>query len=296
MSEPPACSVFDLRLDAPDYTVFRSPATPFGACRVSAKNASSFHASRRSRKLGTAFRSPVTTLSPPLRGQRSRPAPSLPRRNFFANPFDRKLLRSVWFRSRNRANSSPSTRCPRRFPALSWLRPISTPLRVVSTLRIKAFNRLHHNKLAKPDARLSFAPRNALFRFRCGSKLETRFVLPSYRSVNPGTESIMHRRRVLVNLKYDGSATLSSGFLRLIFSELRRCPGGFHVHKSALAESVSRSRSEPWRIRVAEMHQRWWLTVPQRCHGAFMFSMICDPQALAAQLRIKHARWVRTQT
>jgi len=176
------------------------------------------------------------------------------------------------------------------------IRPISTPLRVISTLRIKAFNRLHHNKLAKPDVRLSFAPRNALFRFRCGSKLETRFVLPSYRSVNPGTESIMNRRRVLVNLKYDGSATLSSGFLRLIFSELRRCPGGFHVHKSALAESVSRSRSEPWRIRVAEMHQRWWLTVPQRCHGAFMFSMICDPQALAAQLRIKHARWVRTQT
>ena len=37
-------------------------------------------ASCRSRKLGTAFRSPVTTLSQPLRGQCSRPAPSLPRK------------------------------------------------------------------------------------------------------------------------------------------------------------------------------------------------------------------------
>jgi len=97
----------------------QAPATPFSARRVSVENTSPFHASRRSRKLGTAFRSPVTTLSPPLRGQRSRPAPSLPRRIFFANPFDQKLLRSVWFRSRNRANSSPLTRCPRRSPALS---------------------------------------------------------------------------------------------------------------------------------------------------------------------------------
>jgi len=34
------------------------------------------------------FRSPVTTLSPPLRGLGSRPAPSLPRRRVFAYPFD----------------------------------------------------------------------------------------------------------------------------------------------------------------------------------------------------------------
>jgi hypothetical protein len=45
----------------------------------------------------------------------------------------------------------------------------------LGTLRIKAFNRLHHNKLASPDTRLSFAPRGALFRFRLGSTLETRF-------------------------------------------------------------------------------------------------------------------------
>ena len=114
------------------FIVSRSPATPFGARRVSAKNASSDLASCRSRKLGTAFRSPVTTLSPPLRGQRSCPAPSLPRQCFFAHPLDRKLLRSVRFRSRNRANSSPSTRCPRRSPALLQCHPVSTPLKVIS--------------------------------------------------------------------------------------------------------------------------------------------------------------------
>jgi len=35
-----------------------------------------------------------------------------------ANPFDPELLRSIWFRSRNRANSSFRTRCPRRSPPL----------------------------------------------------------------------------------------------------------------------------------------------------------------------------------
>jgi hypothetical protein len=132
LSEPPACSVFDPRPDAPDSIASRSPEAPFGARRVNAKNAASIPASCRSRKLGTAFRSPVTTLSPPLRGQRSRPAPSLPRQCFFANPFDPRLLRSVRFRSRNRANSSPSTRCPRRSPALLRCHPVSTPLKVVS--------------------------------------------------------------------------------------------------------------------------------------------------------------------
>ena len=174
MSEPPACSVFDLRLDAPDYTVFRSPATPFSAYRVSAKNASSFHASRRSRKLGTAFRSPVTTLSPPLRGQRSRPAPSLPRRCFFANPFDPRLLRSVRFRSRNRANSSPSTRCPRRSPALLRCQPISTPLEVFQpsgSKRSTGFITTSSPRLT-PDCLLLPVARS--FDYRPGSTLETR--------------------------------------------------------------------------------------------------------------------------
>jgi hypothetical protein len=156
------------------FLVSHSPATLFGARRVNVKNASSNSASCRSRKLGTAFRSPVTTLSPPLRGRSSRPAPSLPRQCLFANPLDQRLLRSVRFRSRNRANSSPLTRCPRRSPALLRCHPASTPLQVFSTLRIEAFNRLHHNKLALPDARLFLAPLDALFRFRPRSTLKTR--------------------------------------------------------------------------------------------------------------------------
>jgi hypothetical protein len=199
LSEPPACSAFDPRPDAAESNVSHSPATPFGAHRVNAKNASSTLATCRSRKLGTAFRSPVTTLSPPLRGQRSRPAPSLPRRSFFANPFDRRLLRSVRFRSRNRANSSPSTRCPRRSPALLRCHPISTPLEVYSTLRIKAFNRLHHNKPASPDARLSFAPRSALFRFSLRiNAQDPSSSCPANRSVNPGTGSIIYRIHAFV--------------------------------------------------------------------------------------------------
>ena len=62
-----------------------------------------------------------------------------------------------------------------------------------STLRIKAFNRLHRNKLASPDARLSFAPRRALFRFslRIDARNPSSPCLAN-RSVNPGTETIMN--------------------------------------------------------------------------------------------------------
>lgn len=101
LSEPPACSVFVLRPDGLDSIVFRSPAALFSACRVNAKERVIDRlASCRSRRLGTAFRSPVTTLSTPLRGPCSRPAPSLPCRVIFANPFDPEFLRSVRFRSR----------------------------------------------------------------------------------------------------------------------------------------------------------------------------------------------------
>jgi hypothetical protein len=54
--------------------------------------------------------------------------------------------------------------------------PISTPLQVVSTLRIEAFNQLHRKKLTSLYARLLFAPRRALFQAGFGSTLQTRFV------------------------------------------------------------------------------------------------------------------------
>jgi len=48
-----------------------------------------------------------------------------------------------------------------------------------STFRIKAFNRLHHNKLALPDARLSFrSPPRALSIFASDRREEPIFVLP----------------------------------------------------------------------------------------------------------------------
>jgi hypothetical protein len=112
-------------------------------------------ASCRSRKLGTAFRSLATTLSPPLRGQSSRPAPSLPRRRLFANPFDPEFLRSIRFRNE-----------PGEFVTLDPLsapisvavvtHPAPTPLQVFQPFRIKAFDRPHHNKLASPDATVVF--------------------------------------------------------------------------------------------------------------------------------------------
>ena len=70
--------VFVARPDALVEFGHCSPPLPFSLRRVNA--VTSFNlASCRSRNLGTVFRSPVTALSPPLRGPCSRPAPSIPR-------------------------------------------------------------------------------------------------------------------------------------------------------------------------------------------------------------------------
>jgi hypothetical protein len=69
--------------------------------------------------LGTAFHSPVTALSPPLRGQRSRPAPSPPRRITSQIRSISGSFAPLRFRGRYRAISSPDTRFSRSFPALS---------------------------------------------------------------------------------------------------------------------------------------------------------------------------------
>ena len=174
LSEPPACSVFDPRPDALESIVSHSPATPFGARRVNAQDASSIPASSRSRKLGTAFRSPVTTLSPPLRGQRSRPAPSFPRQRTL----------------RTRSTEGSSARFgfeakPGEFFTFNPLSaPISGAVAMSSDLHSPSGNfqpsgskrstGFITNKLALPNARLFFAPRFALFRLRPGSALQTR--------------------------------------------------------------------------------------------------------------------------
>ena len=114
--------------------------------RVIAVARSSKLKSRRSRKLGTIFRSPVTTFAP-FRGQRSRPAPSLPRRSHYADPFDRKLLRSVRFSKPNPGEflapdplSAPFTGAVMTLPGLR------SPSGPFETLRIKAFSRIRRHK------------------------------------------------------------------------------------------------------------------------------------------------------
>lgn len=72
---------FALRPGTPDYSL-TARRRRFSACAGSLRQTRPHRTSVpcRSRNLGTAFRSLATTLSPPLRGQSSWPAPSLPPR------------------------------------------------------------------------------------------------------------------------------------------------------------------------------------------------------------------------
>ena len=135
-----------------------------------------------------------------------------------ADPFDSRLLRSVRFRGRTGAISTPGTRFPRRSPAL----PIHPrpPLPFRSSMEPSGSKRStgsRFGKLTLPDVRLSLAPRRVLFRFRCGSTLQTRFALPGYRSVNPGTETMIDKRALRVKEKTNPIFTFNS-FLCVVFS------------------------------------------------------------------------------
>jgi hypothetical protein len=114
-------------------------------------------ASCRSRNLGTVFRSPATALSPPLRGQCSRPAPSIPRyklsrvRSTFNSSapfgFEADTGRNPCQKPVSRANLRRSC----SFPG------IHSPSGLVETLRIKAFDRFRCQKLISRNPRLSLA-------------------------------------------------------------------------------------------------------------------------------------------
>jgi hypothetical protein len=141
-----------------------------GRCR---KRFLSGLASVRSRKLGTAFRSLVTTLSPPLRGRRSRPAPSIPRTCFAP-------IRSI----QGSPLGSVSKPQPGEFITLDplstrCLRAPATPHRLHFPLgrfgpsgskRSTGFI-TGSSPYRTPD--LPLAPRRALFRWRFGSALKT---------------------------------------------------------------------------------------------------------------------------
>ena len=132
----------------------------------------------RSRNLDTAFRSLTTTLSPPLRGQCSWPAPSFPHRRLLRIRSIPGSSAPFGFEAEPGRRQCPETRYPLPPSTLRILpRSLSTPFRVFSTtLRIKAFDRFQTRKLVSPDVRLPLTPRYFLLRVHCGSVLEARFV------------------------------------------------------------------------------------------------------------------------
>jgi len=130
---------------------------PSGQCN---KRILSGFASCRSRKLGTVFRSPVTTLSPPLRGQCPWPAPSIPHKSI---PPARSISSSPL--------GSVSKPKPGEFHAIDPLPAFYSCAPTVThrlhspsglfNLPDQSVQRLYRKKLASLDIRLSSAPRSA---------------------------------------------------------------------------------------------------------------------------------------
>jgi len=159
-----------------------------------------------------------------------------------ADPFDSRLLRSVRFRGRTGAISTPGTRFPHRFPAL----PIHPrpPLPFRSSMEPSGSKRStgsRFGKLTLPGVRLSLAPRRVLFRFRCGSTLQTRLALPGYRSVNPGTETDDRQTSARRQRKNEPNSRFQQLFMCLVFIDLEAGVCDFPVHKSLRLQYV-------WRI------------------------------------------------
>ena len=149
-------------------------------------------ASRRSRKLGTAFRSPVTTLSPPLRGQCSWPAPSIPRQRL-------SRIRSIRGSSARFGFEAETGRIHHPRPVVrADLRRSHDAITVSTPLGFFDPPDQSVQPASSQEARLAGRP--IVFRSPprslsiCASDQcsKLRFVLLGYRSVNPGTESIMH--------------------------------------------------------------------------------------------------------
>ena len=156
-----------------------------------------------------------------------------------ADPFDPPLLRSVRFRGRTGAISTPGTRFPRRFPAL----PIHPrpPLPFRSSMEPSGSKRSTGSRFGKPalpGARLPVAPRRVLFRFRCGSALQARLALPDYRSVNPGTETDDRQTRAPRQRKNEPNLQFQQIFIVRVINDLAEVFCGFPVHKPPLRKYV----------------------------------------------------------
>ncbi len=127
----------------------------------------------------------------PLRGHRSRPAPSFSRyQNSVSEPADSELHRSVRFRKprpgRYRRSQPVACAVIRHFSDSFRLHSPSGHWNLPDQSRSAGIS---HQKARLCDSTGLFsAPRCAFFRWRFGSsQLETRFVSFGYRSVNPGT-------------------------------------------------------------------------------------------------------------
>jgi hypothetical protein len=123
-----------------------------------------------------------------------------------ASPFDFRLLRSVRFRGRYRAKSSPKARFPRQFAALLQFPRHPLPF--------GCFNRPSGSKRSTGSATRNSPPETPDVSYR-GSRLAS--FRSTNRSVNPGTESIMNHPPRRGQTKKRGFSQLSSGFSNLIF-------------------------------------------------------------------------------
>src|SRR5665213_37120 len=150
-----------------------------------------------SRNSGTAFHSPATTLSPPLRGQCSRPAPSIPRPGRFANPFDRKLSARFGFEAETGRirHFQPVARAHLRRSREVIRSPL--PFGLFEPSGSKRSTGFLAGSPPGPASDLFFAPRCALLSIGAPDRYsKLRFALPGYRSLNPGTESMMNRKQL----------------------------------------------------------------------------------------------------
>ena len=252
MSDPPACSAFDLRQRflIPHLSLARAAFRPAqGQCnRRFLKGLAPAGAGN--------LRRPFTRPQRRLRHHCEVSAPGLPVRIRTENcrqPVPSPALRRV-------------TRCSQPFPALPLA--LLTPLhfghpreQVPSRPPDQSVRTATSSgKLASQNARLSLAPRCALVRLRVGSKLETRFVPLGYRSVNSGTEIIMTPSDESVNSIIDVFDEFPQLFQSIIFNKLKACQSGFRVHKPAVNVFVRRTVRR-WLISTTG----WWLMIgPQR--------------------------------
>ena len=118
----------------------------------------------------------------------------VPTSETLANPFDSRLLRSVRFRGRTGALSMPGTRFPRRSP--TFPNHPRSPLPLRSSFENPPDQSVQ--RTTSQEARLAehpiclLLPAALSFDYASDQCSKLRFVPLGYRSVNPGTESIMN--------------------------------------------------------------------------------------------------------